>query len=101
MLSLVTLLYTPSLWVFTLLLTMVISSTGLLFGNLTALTMQQVQHHLAGIASALIGLLQYSFGAVIGFIASLATENILVLPVTLLICAFCMIILNTIAHKNA
>lgn len=101
MLSLVTLLYTPSLWVYTLLLTMVISSTGLLFGNLTALTMQQVQHHLAGIASALIGLLQYSFGAVIGFIASLATENILVLPVTLLICAFSMIILNTIAHKNA
>lgn len=58
---------------------------GLVFGNLTALTMAQAGEQ-AGVASALMGLLQYLMGAVVGGLVTLAAPGLLPLPATILAC---------------
>jgi DHA1 family bicyclomycin/chloramphenicol resistance-like MFS transporter len=78
--------YTLSLWQYVLLLGLSIWSTGFIFGNVTALTMQQSPQHLTGAASSLMGLLQYAFASLIGFIVSLFEVSIYLLPASLLAC---------------
>lgn len=58
---------------------------GLVFGNLTALTMAQAGEQ-AGVASALMGLLQYLMGAVVGGLVALAAPGLVPLPATILAC---------------
>ncbi len=78
--------YTLSLWQYILLLGLSIWSTGFIFGNVTALTMQQSPQHLTGAASSLMGLLQYALASLIGFIVSFIQVNISLLPASLFIC---------------
>ncbi len=58
---------------------------GLVFGNLTALTMAQAGEQ-AGVASALMGLLQYLMGAVVGALVTLAAPGLAPLPATIFVC---------------
>ncbi|ATZ67229.1 Bcr/CflA family efflux MFS transporter [Acinetobacter haemolyticus] len=78
--------YDLGLWQYILLLGLAIWSTGFIFGNLTALTMQQSPQHLTGAASSLMGLLQYAFASLIGLIVSFFELNISLLPASLFIC---------------
>ena len=56
-----------------------------MFGNLTALTMAQAGEQ-AGVASALMGLLQYLMGAVVGGLVTLAAPGLVPLPASILVC---------------
>lgn len=58
---------------------------GLVFGNLTALTMAQAGEQ-AGVASALMGLLQYLMGAVVGALVTLAAPGLVPMPAAILVC---------------
>lgn len=67
------------------LLALAIGSLGLVFGNLTALTMNHAGHH-AGVASALMGMLHYLLAAVLGYLVSLLAQGIGLLPLAIGIC---------------
>lgn len=58
---------------------------GLVFGNLTALTMAQAGDQ-AGVASALMGLLQYLMGAALGLVAALVAPGLVPLPTAIMVC---------------
>lgn len=74
-----------ALWSYSILLGMGIAMLGMITGNLTAVTMAHTQQH-AGIASALMGFMQFLLAATIGFIASLlAAPSLFTLPIALLI----------------
>ncbi|USA48059.1 multidrug effflux MFS transporter [Acinetobacter sp. C26M] len=78
--------YDLNLWQYIVLLGLSIWSTGFIFGNLTALTMQQSPQNLTGAASSLMGLLQYAFASLIGLIVSFFTISISLLPASLFLC---------------
>lgn len=63
-------------------LAILIGSTGLITGNLTASAMAYTRRH-AGIASALLGLLQFTIAAILGTLVSQLGTPYLVLPWTL------------------
>ena len=74
-----------ALWSYSILLGMGIAMLGMITGNLTAMTMAHTQQH-AGIASALMGFMQFVLAATIGFIASIiAAPSLLTMPIALLI----------------
>ncbi len=73
------------LWLYAALLALAIWSLGLVFGNLTALTMAQAGGQ-AGVASALMGSLQYLLSACVGLALSLVPPGLLPLPLTLVLC---------------
>ena len=74
-----------ALWNYSILLGLGMAMLGLITGNLTALTMAHTQQH-AGIASALMGLIQFLLAATIGFIASIsAAPTLYTLPLALLV----------------
>ncbi len=74
-----------ALWSYSILLGLGMAMLGLITGNLTALTMAHTQRH-AGIASALMGLIQFLLAATIGFVASIAAApSLYTLPVALLL----------------
>lgn len=75
-----------SLWLYAPLLALAVWALGLTFGNLTALTMARAAGQ-AGVASALMGTLQYLVGAVVGAAVSLAAPGLLPLPAALLACS--------------
>ena len=80
-----------SLWSYSILLGLGIAMLGMITGNLTAVTMAHTQQH-AGIASALMGFLQFLLAATIGFVASItAAPSLFTLPVALLILGFAAI----------
>lgn len=58
---------------------------GLTFGNLAAITMAHAGPQ-AGVASALMGLLQYLLGAAVGLASSLATPGLVPLPAVIALC---------------
>src|SRR5690554_1646108 len=73
-----------ALWSYSILLGFGMAMLGLITGNLTALTMAHTQRH-AGIASALMGLIQFLLAATIGFVASIAAApSLYTLPLALL-----------------
>ncbi|WP_260766750.1 multidrug effflux MFS transporter [Klebsiella pneumoniae] len=74
-----------SLIPFALLIALAIGSLGLVFGNLTALAMQLANKQ-AGIASSIIGALQYLLSSIIGFIYSKFAFGLESLPLTMLLC---------------
>lgn len=74
-----------ALWSYSILLGLGIAMLGMITGNLTAMTMAHTQQH-AGIASALMGFMQFILAATIGFIASIiASPSLFTLPIALLI----------------
>lgn len=56
------------------LLALAVGALGLVFGNLTALTMAQAGPQ-AGVASALMGMLQYLLSALVGYVLSIAAQG--------------------------
>lgn len=93
-LLLVVLTGAPSLTLFALLIAIAVAALGLVFGNLTALTMQQAKQQ-AGVASSVMGAVQYLQSSIIGFLYSKFVFGLEGLPLTMLICgvialAFCL-----------
>jgi len=90
-----------ALWSYSILLGFGMAMLGLITGNLTAVTMAHTQQH-AGIASALMGLIQFLLAAAIGFIASiLAAPSLYTLPVALLVLGLAAMGLCLIARRFA
>lgn len=85
-------------WVYLPLLGLSIWALGLTFGNLPALTMAQAGPQ-AGIASALMGLLQYLVGAAVGLAAGLLPAGPGALPLTLLVCGILACLLCRFARR--
>ncbi|MCK9534837.1 MAG: multidrug effflux MFS transporter [Pseudomonas sp.] len=74
-----------ALWSYSILLGLGMAMSGLITGNLTAVTMAHTQQH-AGIASSLMGLIQFLLAATIGFLASIAAPPSLhTMPIALLV----------------
>lgn len=82
------------------LLGLAIGALGLVFGNLTALTMGDAGKQ-TGTASALMGVLQYLMSAVIGYFVSLAPQGPGLLPATLALCGFMAALLTVIGGRYA
>lgn len=76
-----------------------IGALGLVFGNLTALTMGDAGKQ-TGTASALMGVLQYLMAAVIGYIVSLGPQGPGLLPLTIATCG-CLAALMTLIGGRA
>lgn len=73
---------------------------GLVFGNLTALTMQQAKHQ-AGVASSIMGALQYLLSSVIGFAYSKWSVGLESLPLALALCgAIALICISITKNKR-
>lgn len=68
-----------SLWHYAVLLGFGIGTLGLITGNLTAVAMGYTRQH-AGIASALLGLMQFMLAAALGFVVSFLAPSLLTLP---------------------
>lgn len=82
-----------ALWSYGILLGLGTSMSGLITGNLTAVTMAHTQQH-AGIASSLMGLIQFLLAAVIGFLASIiAPPSLYTLPMALIVLGLAAILL--------
>lgn len=81
------------LWLYATLLALSIGTTGFVTGNLFAATMGTVKEKI-GVASALLGVIQFSVGGALGFAVSLLPQSIRLLPlsfaalglITLLLC---------------
>lgn len=84
-LFLVVQLAAPGLWLYACLLALAVGALGLVFGNLTALTMAHAGRQL-GVASALMGTAHYLLSAVIGYLASLAAQGPALLPAVIALC---------------
>lgn len=76
-----------------------IGALGLVFGNMTALTMEHAGSE-AGVASALMGSLQYLLSALIGYIISLKTQNIVNLPMVMSICGILALTACLLARRS-
>ena len=70
---------------YALLLGLAMAMLGLVTGNLTALTMAQAQQH-AGIASSLMGMMQFVIAGIVGLIVSLFPQTLSTLPIALTAC---------------
>lgn len=80
------------------LLAIAIGALGLVFGNLTALTMSHGGRQ-AGVASALMGTLHYLLAAGVGYVVSLATQGPALMPLTIAICGVMAIIMCGLAER--
>lgn len=78
------------------LLAVAIGALGLVFGNLTALTMNAGGAQ-AGVASALMGTLHYVIAAAVGYMASLVTQGPHLMPLTLTLCGMAALLLCRLA----
>ncbi|WKV48727.1 MULTISPECIES: multidrug effflux MFS transporter [Dickeya] len=88
------------LWGYLLLLATTIGTLGLVFGNLTALTMANAGGQ-AGVASALMGMLQYLIAALVGYGASQVLPGPVVLPVVIVLCGVAAMLLCILANRMA
>lgn len=89
-----------SLVLFVMAIAIGMGSLGLVFGNLTALTMQQAKHQ-AGVASSIMGALQYLLSSIIGFAYSKWSAGLESLPLTLALCgAIALICISITKNKR-
>lgn len=79
-------------------LAIIIASLGLIFGNLTALTMNNAGQQV-GTASALMGVLQYLIAAVIGYVAALFTQSPALMPLIITFCGVLAIVFQGFANR--
>ncbi|GAB2779361.1 multidrug effflux MFS transporter [Halomonas shantousis] len=84
--------------VYAALLAVAIGALGLVFGNLTALTMNAGGAQ-SGVASALMGTLQYLLAAGVGYVVGLATQNPGLMPLTIAVCGVLAIALCALAAR--
>ncbi|PSJ22609.1 Bcr/CflA family drug resistance efflux transporter [Halomonas sp. ND22Bw] len=89
-----------TLAVYGTLLGVAIGALGLVFGNLTALTMNAGGAR-AGVASALMGTLHYLVAAAVGYLASLVVQGPHVMPLVLALCGLAAIALCRLAGNLA
>lgn len=75
----------PTLLLYSALLAVAVGALGLIFGNVTALTMACAGRQV-GVASALMGVLHYLVAAVIGYAVSLAPQGASTLPIAIALC---------------
>ena len=75
-----------------------VGSLGMVFGNVTALTMD-VAGPQAGTAAALMGMFHYLISAVVGYIVSLAVPGPQVLPLAIGGCGLLSILLYVLAGR--
>ena len=80
------------------LLAIAIAALGLVFGNLTALTMNHGGRQ-AGVASALMGTLHYLLAAGVGYVVSLATQGPALMPFTIAICGVMAMVMCVLAGR--
>lgn len=83
MLGALVLLQAVSVWSYAVLLGLCLSMLGMITGNLTAVTMGYARQY-AGIASSLMGLLQFFLAGLLGFVINLMTTSLLTMPAALL-----------------
>lgn len=88
-----------SLTLYIALLALAVGSLGLVFGNITALTMAHAGKQ-TGIASALMGMLHYLLSAIIGYIISLFPAGLTVLPATIFGCGVLALWLSRLAANT-
>ncbi|WP_295553750.1 multidrug effflux MFS transporter [uncultured Stenotrophomonas sp.] len=86
------------LWLYAVLLAVAIGALGLVFGNLTALTMASAGRQV-GVASALMGTLHYLLSAIIGYAASFTTQGPALLPLAIASCAAAAALLCHLARR--
>ncbi|WP_018918399.1 multidrug effflux MFS transporter [Vreelandella zhanjiangensis] len=87
----------PTLLTYGLILGLAIASLGMVFGNVMALIMNAADSP-AGVASALMGVLQYLLSAVVGFAVSLTTVSPSQLPATIAVCGVLALVLCWMAR---
>lgn len=87
-----------NLRVYMLLLALAIGALGLVFGNLTALAMAAARGQ-AGVASALLGMLQYLVSALVGYLASLFAQGAAMLPLALGLCGGAAILATLVGRR--
>lgn len=91
-LGVLVLLKADSVWSYALTLGLCLSMLGMISGNLTAITMGYAGQF-AGVASSLMGMLQFLLAGLLGFVINLTPTTLLTLPVTLGyfgVAAFCL-----------
>lgn len=98
-LLLATQLNIATLSIYIVLLAFAVGSLGLVFGNVTALTMEQAGKQ-TGISSALMGMLHYLLSAIIGYIISLFPASLAILPATIFGCGLLALWLSRIASRR-
>lgn len=89
-----------SLALFVVAIAIGMGALGLVFGNLTALTMQQAKHQ-AGVASSIMGALQYLLSSIIGFAYSKWSAGLESLPLTLALCGAIALICISITNNKS
>ncbi|WP_447554785.1 multidrug effflux MFS transporter [Vreelandella sp. EE22] len=89
----------PTLIIYSLILGLAIASLGMVFGNVMALIMNAADSP-AGVASALMGVLQYLLSAVVGFMVSLTTVSPAQLPATIAVCGALALVLCWLASQK-
>lgn len=90
-----------SLTVYSGLLAVALGALGLVFGNLTALTMMHAGQQ-AGVASALMGMLHYLTAAIIGYAVSFMPQGLGQLPLAIACCgAFALLLCHSAARLAA
>ncbi|ALB62466.1 Multidrug resistance transporter, Bcr/CflA family [Cronobacter condimenti 1330] len=79
-------------------LAIIIGSLGLVFGNVTALTMNNAGPQ-AGTASALMGMLQYFIAAVVGYIATFFVQSPALMPAVITLCGALAVLFQRLATR--
>lgn len=87
-----------SLWSYATLIALAVGSLGLIFGNLTALTMYHSGKQ-AGVASALMGTLQYLIAALAGYVIAFFGQSPVVLPLAIAGCALLALLFCKLAER--
>lgn len=89
---------TGGMLVYASVLAIIIGSLGLVFGNVTALTMNNAGPQ-AGTASALMGMLQYFIAAIVGYVATLFIQNPALMPAVITLCGILAVLFNWLAAR--
>lgn len=87
-----------NLWIYFALLALAIGSLGMVFGNMTALTMNSAGRQV-GTASALMGTSHYLLSAIVGYLFSFAAPGPSALPLGIAICGATALLLSLLARR--
>ena len=89
-----------NLYLYAGLLSLALGTLGLVFGNLTALTMEHAGAQ-AGTASALMGMLHYLVSAIVGYLVILAAQGLEQMPLAIAVCGALALLLCHLANRAA
>ncbi len=91
---------TGGMLLYSSLLAIAIGSLGLIFGNVTALTMNNAGPQ-AGTASALMGMLQYFIAAIVGYVMTFFVQSPAIMPLFITLCGALAAVFLWIATRIA